>query len=82
MTTEYPIEAKREIRELKKYLKQLASGVDIFLNGIDLLMRTQKSDVERGRAIAELCNGLDLENQMAKHFGLNIPFNKMNKVAV
>lgn len=77
---DYPIEAKREIRKLKNALKDITLSVSSFLAWMDLIMRERES-VERGKSIARVCNELDLDNQRAKHFGLDIPLNKLqNKV--
>jgi hypothetical protein len=81
----YPIEAKREVRQLKKSLKELTVSVSNFLARIDLIMKERES-IDRGKfiataCIATACNELDLDNQCAKHFGLNIPLNKLQNKA-
>lgn len=54
-----------------QYLRLLTKSVRRFLAQLDVLM-CQPSTEERGRNIARLCNDLDLVNDSARHFGLNI----------
>ena len=65
----------RKAREHKKYLVQLTDVVDAHLNKIDLIMKEPESNI-RGQEIAKLCNILNMANDCAKHFGLDIPFEK------
>lgn len=50
-------------------LIRLEAEVHYFLAHIDVLMLKPES-VERGQAIAGLCNKLDMANQIAARFGL------------
>lgn len=59
----------------KQWLKMLTQSVDDFLDGIDEEMKKPSTNV-RGRAIAKLCNSLNMDNDRAKHFGLDIPLEK------
>lgn len=58
-------------RDALKYLKLLEANVNWFLARIDVLMLKPNS-VERGKAIAALCNKLDIENQIAARFGFGM----------
>ena len=64
---------RKESREYKKHLKQLADATQIFITGLDAVMK-EPSTVERGKEIALLSNNLDYAKDIAKHFGLGIPF--------
>lgn len=56
-------------REVLNNLRRLEVEVHYFLAHMDVLMLKPES-VERGRAIAALCNKLDMANQIAARFGL------------
>jgi hypothetical protein len=58
-------------RDLRKHLTSLTKAVREHLGALDHLMR-QPSTVERGRAIAALCNALEFANDSARRFGLGI----------
>lgn len=59
----------------KKYLRELTSQVDKFLDILNEEMK-KPSDFERGKRIARLCNFLNMNNDSAKHYGLGVPLNK------
>jgi len=61
---------KRERRELRAHLRNLTSVVTRALADIDAEMRTP-STADRGKRIAQICNRLQLANDMAKRFGLS-----------
>lgn len=58
-----------ERRNLKAHLRLLHSHVDLFLAHFDAAMKAP-STVERGKHLAELCNRLNLTNDIAFRFGL------------
>jgi hypothetical protein len=58
-------------KETRKHLKTLEAEVHYFLAHMDVLMLKPNS-VERGQAIASLCNKLDMANQVAARFGLGV----------
>lgn len=62
-------EAERQSRKHKKYLKQLTASVSKVIEAIDKEMK-KPSSTERGKNIAALTNWLELQNDMAKRFGL------------
>ena len=62
-------EDQKEIRKLRKHLRDLTGHVDIWLKGIGNEM-SKPSTVERGKTIAMICNHLNLQNDIAKRFGL------------
>lgn len=59
----------RDLRHVKKNLRELTQAVSLFLDEIDCLMK-QPSTNERGRKIAHLSNALQFSNDLAKRFGL------------
>lgn len=61
-------ERKRR-RELAKALTELTTVVSGYLNRMDRVM-SQPESRERGKAMAELVNMLDLANDQALHFAL------------
>lgn len=67
---------KREERQYKKYLVELTNAVSAYLNEHDKLMK-QPPTPERGRKIAELSNKLEMSNDAALHFGLDLSFDKI-----
>jgi hypothetical protein len=60
---------RRENRELKRYLKLLVGTTKIFLKRIEVVMKGP-STPKRGGQVAKLCNGLEMANDQARHFGL------------
>lgn len=62
----------QEIREQQKKFRTLALQVAAFLAKMDVVMAGQKSTVERGEKIAELCNQLEMANDIALRFGLGL----------
>lgn len=60
----------KEARELKRYLKDLVDSVDAYLTELDVVMNRMQPNAERGKAIAELSNRLELAKDIAKRFGL------------
>ncbi|KKN72920.1 hypothetical protein LCGC14_0406240 [marine sediment metagenome] len=62
-------------KRYKKYLKDLITQVEIHLTDIDKIMKLPESN-KRGQLIAKSCNNLDLVKDMARHFGLGLPFKK------
>lgn len=69
--------ARRELRTVKSHLQSLTQTVSMFLDAIDKVMVLPASKV-KGQKIAQLCNHLELRNDMAKHFGLGQPLEKSN----
>lgn len=58
-----------ELYELKQHLRKLVNAIEYHLATMDVVMK-QPSTPERGKEIAELCNGLELRKDVAKRFGL------------
>lgn len=58
-----------ERRNLKAHLRMLSAHVDLFLAEFDQAMKGP-STVERGKHLANLCNRLNLTNDIAFRFGL------------
>jgi hypothetical protein len=69
----------QKARLYKKELKQLTTAVVWFLGELDSLMK-QPSTRERGQQIATLCNDLELKNDSALHFGLDLDWKKLKKL--
>jgi len=63
-------EDQREVRRLRKALRDLTVQVDAVLAHLDRVMG-ERSTVDRGKNVAAICNHLNLHNDMAKRFGLN-----------
>jgi hypothetical protein len=61
----------------KKYLNNITYSVQVFLKCIDKTMK-KPSSVERGKEIGGLVNKLQLENDSAMHFGLDLSFIQIN----
>lgn len=64
---------QRQIRELRRNLKDLVESVGVCLGALDAEMRTP-SDAKRGQRVAAICNALDLAHDRAAHFGLDMSF--------
>lgn len=62
---------RRKARELKKHLTDLTATVTAFLAALDAEM-CKTSSADRGRAIAKMSNALNLQNNIAKRFGLGV----------
>lgn len=57
----------------KRYLRELTEAVKACLDALDAEMK-QPSTVDRGRRIAQICNKLNIANDIARRFGLGIDF--------
>jgi len=65
---------QKEIRRLRKELKQLVTIVSSYLNAKDaLLLKNQDVPTEVGKQLAHLSNILNLSNDKARYFGLGEP---------
>lgn len=68
-----PIELIRKLRRertaLRDQLRDLTCTVSRAIAALDAEMQ-QPSTVERGKRIAQICNGMQLANDCAKRFGL------------
>lgn len=53
----------------RKELRDLVKTVELALQMIDREMK-QPSSVEQGQRIATICNGLELQKDIAKRYGL------------
>lgn len=62
---------KRKVRELTKHLRELTDIVTQCLTALDAEM-VKPSSPERGGRIAKISNALNLQNDLAKRFGLGI----------
>ena len=67
-------------RELRKHLRDLITTCEATIAALDTEMK-KPSDVNRGKRIAALCNALEMQKDVAKHFGLGIPFKKRRSQA-
>lgn len=67
------------VNKEKKYLKSLTQSVIKFLTALDTEMKNPSS-YERGAKIAKLANSLEIENDSAMHFGLDLSFDKIKKM--
>lgn len=68
--------SKKEARELRKHLKVITEGVVQFLQWLDAEMK-KPSSVERGQRIAQAAGALELANDQALHFGLDVPLSSL-----
>ena len=59
----------RELRHAKKYLRELTRAVTQALAALDAEMKKPSTN-ERGQRIAKISNFLELQNDLAKRFGL------------
>ena len=59
----------RELRSLRKHLRDLTKMVRLVVKAIDAEMDLPP-DSERGKRMARLTNALELANDQARHFGL------------
>jgi len=64
---------QREVRKLKKHLKDLTGAVMGAIARIDALMKQPDSNL-RGKQIAEVTNALEMTNDGARYFGLGVNF--------
>jgi hypothetical protein len=64
---------KKQARNYKKHLKDLTINVGRCLKAIDETMRMPESK-DRGSRIAKICNALEMANDRARYFGLNIDY--------
>lgn len=60
---------KRKTRELRKHLRDLTETVRRCLIALDAEMK-EPSTVQRGSRIAAISNALNLQNDIARRFGL------------
>lgn len=60
---------QRQLRAVKRHLRDLTRRVAEFLDAIDIEM-AKPSSPDRGKRIAKICNVLNLSNDTAKRFGL------------
>lgn len=60
---------KRKIRELTKHLRDLTGAVKLCLAALDAEM-AKPSSAERGSRIAKISNALQMQNDIARRFGL------------
>ena len=67
----------RELRDLRRILKDHTNAVVTFLRGLDAEMKRPDSN-DRGRRIAQMANNLAIDNDMARHFGLGIDLADLN----
>lgn len=65
----------RKIREQRNRLRQLTHAVTIALAALDAQMALPSS-VDRGRSIAQICNYLNNEKTIARHYGPGEPLTK------
>ena len=63
--------ANPEARKLRKDLTDLTRAVHTFLVALDEEM-TKPSSIERGKRIARLASALEMANDQARYFGLNV----------
>ena len=63
----------------KTYLKSLTSMVAVAISKIDTIMQ-EPSTNDRGKKVAAIMNGLEIENDAAMHFGLGYSFAKIGKI--
>lgn len=68
--------AKREIRELKKMLRDNATAVVRFIEGLDVELKKADSP-QRTVRIAQALTSLETINDMALHFGLKVPLKNL-----
>ena len=64
---------RKEAREQRKALGELAAGVVEFLRQLDVLMKLP-STMERGQKIAQLMNALEMLNDAKRYGALRIDF--------
>ena len=70
---------KRADRELRRHLRDLIVAVDAHLRALDVEMNQPSSyGPKRAARIAKIANALDLANQIAEHYGLGVPLNKLS----
>ncbi len=60
---------QREIRALKRHLRDLVKSVSVNLDAIHETMTKVESN-ERGKRMAAICNSLEMSKDMAERFGL------------
>ncbi len=58
-----------ECRNAKKYLRDLVRVTEAFIEWMDEELK-KPSDFDRGKRIASVINGLEMQKDMAKRFGL------------
>jgi hypothetical protein len=67
------LDLRQECIKLRKELESLCTTTGAFLFYLDKEM-LKPSDMERGKRIAKLCNALQIQNDIAMHIVLKIPF--------
>jgi hypothetical protein len=67
-----------EERRLRGHLKDLTNMVLQAVAALDAYGKTER-DEARGKTLAAIVNGLDMANDRARYFGLNIDYRKDNK---
>lgn len=71
--------ATKEERELRQNLKDLTRSFLVLLARLDVVMKQPQSP-ERGKAIARICNDMDVANDCAMRFGLGLNFGQIERL--
>ena len=69
---------RRENRELKKYLRNIANAVAQSIAALDGAMKETESR-QRGERIGAVVHALEFTNDSLMHFGLEMDFRAINK---
>jgi hypothetical protein len=72
VTSSALIAERRTTKKLRAELRALVATCESCLSALDREMK-QPSNEQRGKRVAYICNQLELQKDMAKHFGLGMP---------
>lgn len=67
------LDSDKEVRDLKRRLRALTLSVMEFLRLLDAEAK-RINEQSHGQRLAELANSLEVANDQARYFGLNIPY--------
>ena len=75
-----PRTAQRELRAMRKHLKELTQAVSLALARIDTEMAVDRDMPSHGKRMGRIATQLDIANDEAMHFGLDKGFPEIKRI--
>jgi len=73
-------EDQKEIRRLKKHLQDLTDSVLLYIAAVDAEVGPDETILSgQSKRLAQLTNALEIQNDRARYFGLNVDHRKDDK---
>lgn len=73
-----PPDLKRDAKKYRKHLVDLTAAVKYALSALDNIMKGPSTS-DRGKRVAAVCNALEMTNDRARYFGLDVDWRKDKK---